>query len=167
MFTRQVRYVRRMHPRKNYGWKQAKYWGRLNLDRNDHWVFGDKRSGMMLQKFAWTRIQRHILIQDKASPDDPGLREYWCKRNNRKAAELIPSKQRIARQQDYQCPVCKTSLFTDEALHVHHVKPKQEGGSDAYSNLQLVHVTCHQQVHSKAFSATKTKQGTLSRLSSA
>ena len=74
---------------------------------------------------------------------------------------------RTARRQNYQCPVCKTSLFTGEALHVHHVKPKQEGGSDAYSNLRLVHVTCHQQVHSKAFEATKTKQGTLSRLSSA
>ena len=35
MFDRQVRYVRRMHPRKNYAWKQAKYWGRLNLDRQD------------------------------------------------------------------------------------------------------------------------------------
>ncbi len=35
MFDRQVRYVRRMHPRKNYAWKQAKYWGRLNLDRRD------------------------------------------------------------------------------------------------------------------------------------
>ena len=167
MFDRQVRYVRRMHPRKNYAWKQTKYWGRLNLDRQDKWVFGDKQTGMALQKFVWTPIQRHILIQHTASPDDPNLRAYWQKRTQRKSAELVPSKQRIARRQNHQCPVCKTSLYTDEALHVHHIKPKQEGGSDAYSNLRLVHVTCHQQVHSKAFAATKTKQGTLSRLSSA
>lgn len=167
MFDRQVRYVRRMHPRKNYAWKQAKYWGRLNLDRQDKWVFGDKQTGMALQKFIWTPIQRHILIQHTASPDDPSLRAYWQKRSQRKSAELVPSKQRIARRQNYQCPVCKTSLFTDEALHVHHVKPKQEGGNDTYSNLRLVHVTCHQQVHSKAFAATQMKQGTLSRLSSA
>ena len=167
MFNRQVRYVRRMHPRKKYAWKQAKYWGRLNLDRQDKWVFGDKQTGMVLQKFVWTPIQRHTLIQHTASPDDPGLRAYWQKRTQRKSAELVPSKQRIARRQNYQCPVCKTSLFTDEALHVHHVKPKQEGGSDAYSNLRLVHVTCHQQVHSKVFATTKTKQGALSRLSSA
>ncbi|MBC3789173.1 HNH endonuclease [Spirosoma utsteinense] len=167
MFDRQVRYVRRMHPRKNYAWKQAKYWGRLNLDRQDKWVFGDKQKGMALQKFVWTPIQRHILIQHTASPDDPSLRAYWQKRSQRKSAELVPSKQRIARRQNHQCPVCKTSLFTDEALHVHHIKPKQEGGSDAYSNLRLVHVTCHQQVHSKAFAATEMKQRTLSRLSSA
>lgn len=168
MVDRQVRYVRRMHPRKNYVWKQNKYWGRLNLDRQDKWVFGDKQTGMALQKFVWTPIQRHILIEHTASPDDPGLRVYWQKRTQRKAAELIPSKQRIARRQNYQCPVCKTSLFTDEALHVHHVKPKQEGGSDAYSNLRLVHVTCHQQIHSKAFAVTtKPKQETRSRLSSA
>ncbi len=166
MFDRQVRYVRRLHPGKPYDWKQERYWGRLNLDRADRWVFGDKRKAIALYKFAWTAIQRHILIQDAASPDDPGLLQYFQQRAKRQVAELVPSKQRIARKQNYQCPICKMSLFTGEALQVHHVQPRHRGGSDAYSNLRLLHTTCHQQVHSKAFNATVSKNFQ-SRLSSA
>lgn len=154
MFTRQVRYVRRMHPEKNYAWKQAKYWGRLNLDRQDHWVFGDKKTGMHLLKFSWFKIERHILVQGFACPDDPTMKIYWKERQKRKAfTELVPSKQRIAKSQHYLCPVCKTSLFNEEQLHVHHVKPKSLGGSDAYTNLKLLHANCHQQIHSKHHTA--------------
>jgi 5-methylcytosine-specific restriction endonuclease McrA len=40
------------------------------------------------------------------------------------------------------------SLFNDEEIQLHHKKPGKEGGEDSYSNLQLLHLYCHQQVHS-------------------
>ena len=49
--------------------------------------------------------------------------------------------------QDGVCLVCGESLFNDEELQVHHRKPIKEGGDDSYSNLQLVHLYCHQQIH--------------------
>lgn len=149
MFHREVRYTKRMHPNKSDGWRRRKYWGKLNLERNDHWVFGDKFTGAHLQKFSWNKIERHTLVRGRSSPDDPNLREYWKIREKAKAKELLPSLQKIANRQGYVCPECGDSLFNGEEIQKHHIVPRQQGGEDTYSNLKLVHLYCHQQIHSK------------------
>jgi len=149
MFYKEVRHVKRTHPHKPKKWQQRKYWGRLHLDRQDHWVFGDKRTGQHLLKYRWFPIERHILVKGTASPDDPALKDYWQKRNAAKAKDLPASRQKMARKQNGICPICKNTLFNDEELHVHHKKPKAKGGKDNYGNLVLVHSFCHQQIHAK------------------
>ena len=149
MFYKEVRHVKRTHPHKPKKWQQRKYWGRLNLERQDHWVFGNKQTGHHLLKYAWFPIERHILVKGTASPDDPSLKDYWQKRNAMKVKDLPPSRQKIAKKQQGICPVCKNTLFNDEELHVHHKKPKAKGGKDNYGNLVLVHSFCHQQIHAK------------------
>lgn len=47
------------------------------------------------------------------------------------------------------CPVCKESLFNGEAIHKHHRQSRAQGGTDAYRNLVLVHLYCHQQLTSR------------------
>ena len=148
MFHRETRYAKRMHPKKTDGWRSRRYWGKLNLDRDDKWVFGDKNTGIHLTKFSWIKIQRHTLIIGKSSPDDPSLREYWKDTEKAKTKELIPSSQKIAKNQDFVCPVCGESLFNGETIHKHHIIPRHQGGKDTYSNLLLVHLFCHQQIHS-------------------
>ena len=145
MLVRQVRYAKHTHPAKSWRWIKQRYFGRLNLDREDRWVFGDKKTGAYLHKLKWYSIRRHVLVQGAASPDNPALRAYWAKRRAAKANDLPPSKQKIARRQNFVCPVCGETLLNEEELHVHHVQPKNEGGADAYSNLQLLHLYCHQQ----------------------
>jgi RNA-directed DNA polymerase len=148
MFRREVRYVNHTHPKKPKYWKKARYWRRLPPNRQDSWVFGDKQKGLYLLKFSWFSIERHVLVKGRASPDDPNLREYWQKRNTTKANDLMPSRKRMAREQGGICPVCGEPLFNDEEIQVHHKKPIKEGGTDNYGNLQLLHLYCHQQVHS-------------------
>lgn len=148
MFQREDRYAKRMHPKKPDDWRKKRYWGKLNLKREDKWVFGDKHSGNHLTKFSWSEIERHILIKGRSSPDDPSLKEYWYERNKAKAKELIPSYQKIAKRQEFVCPMCNESLFNGEEIHKHHIVPRHQGGKDTYSNLQLVHLFCHQQIHS-------------------
>jgi RNA-directed DNA polymerase len=41
MFIRAKRYAKRRHPNKNDEWRNKRYFGRFNLDRQDKWVFGD------------------------------------------------------------------------------------------------------------------------------
>ncbi|MGH7963803.1 MAG: group II intron reverse transcriptase/maturase [Candidatus Binatia bacterium] len=147
MFHRELRYAKRTHPNKPWHWKQRRYWGRINLGRKDNWVFGDKRTGGFLLKFAWFDIQRHVLIRGTYSPDDPSLWEYWQERNKTKVKNLPPSEQRIAKNQNYRCETCGESLCNGEELHTHHVTPKKDGGRDTYHNLKLVHLYCHQQIH--------------------
>jgi RNA-directed DNA polymerase len=157
MFRRQACYVNHMHPNKPKHWKKAKYWGRLSPSSPSEWVFGDKQGGIYLLHFSWFSIKRHVLVKGRASPDDPGLREYWQKRNLAKAKDLMPSSEKIARKQSGICPVCRESLLNGEDLQIHHKKPIKEGGKDTYSNLQLLHLYCHQQTHTSWSKRSKGK----------
>jgi RNA-directed DNA polymerase len=148
MFDRQVRYVNHRHRRKPRAWKKERYWGKLNKTRDDHWVFGDKRTGRYLLKFRWTAIRRHPLVRGRSSPDDPGLRDYWWSRQKVNARYLSESDLNLAIAQDWFCPVCGMDLINGEELHRHHKTPKEAGGANGSSNRTLVHLYCHQQIHS-------------------
>jgi RNA-directed DNA polymerase len=147
MFYRADRYAKWQHPKKPKRWRHQKYWGRLNLDRSDRWVFGDKATGGYLLKFGWFPIERHVLIKGTASPDDPQLKSYWEQRQEASAKDLTFSKQKLAKRQKGRCPECGESLFNGEELQVHHRLAKSLGGTDVYSNLALVHLLCHQHIH--------------------
>ena len=68
MFHRAARWARFRHPTKSTEWRSQRYWGRLNAERKDNWVFGDKHSGVYLLKFAWFNRKQHILVKGRASP---------------------------------------------------------------------------------------------------
>ena len=149
MFYKADRYTRRMHPKKSTDWRHHQYWGRFQLERLDPWVFGDKQTGGHLLKFSWFPIERHVLVKGRASPDDPSLKDYWTKRQAAKAKDLTFSKQKLAKRQHGRCPECGDSLFNEEELQVHHLLARSQGGQNSYSNLALVHLFCHQQIHAK------------------
>lgn len=149
MFFKEVRHVKRTHPHKSKAWQQRRYWGQLNVERHDRWVFGDKHTGQHLLKYSWFPIERHVLVKGTASPDDPALKTYWAHRTAAKAKDLAPSKQKLARHQGGICPLCRNTLFNEEELHAHHILPRACGGKDTFGNLQLVHLFCHQQTHAK------------------
>ena len=167
MYVRQKRYSKRMHPHKSSQWRKQRYWGRLNLDRNDYWVFGepvavdgfpgisklanpegDKRTGKHLLKFSWFNIKRHRMVKFDASTDNPMLTEYWELRKRKQSQNLIPSYQKLARRQGFKCRVCGESLFNEEPLQKHHKIPAHKGGNHSYANLELMHYYCHRQIHS-------------------
>ena len=147
MLYREMRWCRRTHPTKSWNWIARTYFGKHRVGRRDKWVFGTSKVGH-LPRLSWTPIKRHIIVRHDASPDDPEMRSYWKQREAKKA-ELFPTwrHRELAKRQDGHCPICRDSLNNEEELHVHHVIPKSQGGEDAISNLALVHLFCHQQVH--------------------
>jgi RNA-directed DNA polymerase len=147
MLTRQVRHVARLHPRRPRREIQDRYWGRLNKNRRDTWVFGDARTDAYMLKFRWFTIQRHVQVKGAHSPDDPAAQEYWENRRKQKARTLTPGRQTLARRQGYVCTECGDSLFNGEELEVHHRIWRSRGGDDSYENLTLRHLYCHQQDH--------------------
>ena len=102
-------------------------------------------------KFDLTKISRHSLVNQRNSPDDPSLIEYWKKRQkkrNKSEAEKLSKKQEyIAWKQGYKCPICGQSLFNDEPLNLHHIIPKSKGGKDTKDNLVWLHLYCHHKTH--------------------
>jgi RNA-directed DNA polymerase len=149
MYHRTARYVNRRHPDKPQHWKVARYWGKLNKERDDDWVFGDKHTGQYLLKFKWFEIERHQLVRGTASPDDPSLKDYWWSRRKVNMRHLSDSDMKMVEAQDYRCPICGEDLINGEELHRHHRVPRSESGSDSYSNRELVHLYCHQQIHAR------------------
>jgi RNA-directed DNA polymerase len=146
-FRKAWRYGLRRHPRKSKGWIRQRYFGRFHPHRADTWVFGDaeKQGTLYLYKYGWTRAKIHREVQGTASPDDPALKDYWARRQKRLRHMLTPLHKRLARQQEDICPRCGENLLNGERLEVHHIRPKRRGGENDLSNLELLHLLCHQQ----------------------
>ncbi len=160
IYWKLMRWAKRSHPQKSSRWIASKYYGRLCPGRKDNWVFGDKScEHTYVQKLAWIPIQRHTLVQYTNSPDDLALAEYWEERNakqrKRTATDRFSKGQdKIARRQDYRCPVCKQPLM-ECRIHLHHIQPIHLGGKDTYDNLIYLHEDCHHSIH--ALGATNPK----------
>ncbi|MEV2226786.1 group II intron maturase-specific domain-containing protein [Nocardia vinacea] len=109
------RWALRRHPRKSRRWVVCRYFGRFNKSRQDRWVFGDRVSGVYLQRFSWTKIVRHTMVTGWASPDDPALAQYWTeRRGKRQPPPLAPSTMLRLKAQHGRCPLCGDYLlFTD------------------------------------------------------
>jgi RNA-directed DNA polymerase len=155
MYRRARHWSRHRHRRKPTGWLTRQYWGALKPSSTSRWVFGDKRTGGYLLRFAWFTLHKHVLVRGTASPDDPRLRTYWAARAARRAHTLSPGRRTLAKEQDYVCPVCGASLFNEEELQAHHRRPRSHGGHDGTANLALLHLYCHQQIHGTAHEPTR------------
>lgn len=158
MYLRCMLYLKNRHPNKKKKWLHAHYFGQLHSYRGDTWVFGDKtRNNCCLRKFSWTRIERHEMVKGAYSPDDPSLKNYWESRRRAKIRRLSGYHRLLATRQKGLCPICRESIVDNddtlvigipEAVHLHHKQPKSEGGNNSLDNLELVHLYCHQQLHS-------------------
>src|SRR5450631_1513890 len=67
------KWATRSHPNKPKRWVAGRYFGTFSTARADRWVFGDRTTGAYLPKLAWTKIERHVMVKGRASPDDPAL----------------------------------------------------------------------------------------------
>ena len=155
MFRRALRYTKHTHPEKSWKWVRKRYWGQWNKERDDNWVFGDKRSGKYLLKFSWFKIERHELVRGTSSPDDPDLRDYWWERQKVNAKHLSAGDIDMANDQGWVCRLCGADLINGEELHRHHTIPRAMNGSNARSNRELVHLYCHQQETKRQFGQAK------------
>jgi RNA-directed DNA polymerase len=128
---REERYARRSHPNKSTKWRHNRYWGQLNTQRTDHWVFGDQHTGGYLLKFRWFPIRRHVLVKGAASPDDLALRHYWAARRAARAVDFSPIPRGLATRQRGTCIVCGEMLSPDagdETVEAHHLTPGGRAG---------------------------------------
>lgn len=77
------KWARFTHANKPTRWMTTRYFGKFNPSRGDSWVFGSRKTGFYLRKFAWTAIVRHRMVAGAASPDDPSPTDYWATRRRR------------------------------------------------------------------------------------
>ena len=155
LWKKTERWVIRLHPRKNWDWIKKQYFKPDSTGQSRaKWILTDPVTGMQLKRMSWTEIKRHEMIKHISTPFDSTFAEYFRKRDIKEFEKnTVSSKQKLAKKQNYVCPICKRSI-TDfkEGLEIHHITPKHHGGNGEYKNLQLVHISCHIAYH-KAFPA--------------
>ena len=105
------KWAKRSHKNKPRTWIVDRYFGRFNPARQDRWVFGDRDSGAWLPRFSWTKIVRHPMVAGNASPDDPGLTEYWAERKFKIKPTVDTATLRLLNRQDGRCALCGTHLL--------------------------------------------------------
>ena len=134
LFSALVRWARRRHPNKSWGWVVRKYW-RLETGR---WDFATK-DGIRLQSH-YQKIER-LLPVGKRSPYD-GDWAYWLMRT-KQHPDLSPTKAKLLKRQKGKCAYCKLQFQLGDLLETDHVIPKERGGLNVLLNLQLLHRHCH------------------------
>ena len=89
-----------------------------------------------------------------ATPFDPSYEEYFEHRDAMKMADNLRGHQKLLsiwKRQNGLCPICAERITKDTGWHLHHLVRRVDGGSDAASNLCLLHPVCHAQGHSTGF----------------
>jgi len=104
------------HRNKPATWIVNRYFGAFCPSRNDRWVFGNPKTGAYLVKHPWTNIRRHVMVQGRASPDDPDLTGYWAYRRRKHGSPLDSATMILLGRQRNRCPLCGNLLIDSSHL---------------------------------------------------
>ncbi len=148
------RWAKSRHPSKGAQWIKDKYF--IHDGRRD-WCFGceaiysQKKTRRVVTLYDPTRIpiKRHTQIQSTCNPYDPVWKEYVQTRTYFKTVRELKRKgldQQWLKQKK-NCPQCGQPITLETEWDIHHIKAKSKGGDDNSSNLVMLHLNCHRQVH--------------------
>lgn len=113
------------------------YWRTVG---RSNWTFATS-DGLALVKHSSTPIVRHTKVQGARSPFDGDL-VYWGKRMS-SHPELPSRVTTLLKRQTGKCVLCELSFKYGDLWEVDHVIRTSRGGTDEYSNWQLLHRHCH------------------------
>lgn len=158
------RWAKRRHPGKGARWVRKRYFRSVG-DRN--WVFAAEseklrqdgtRPAVCLQLAADVRIRRYAKLKAEANPYDPKWEPYFEERLGAKMKGTLAGRRKLLwlwLEQNGQCPTCGEPITKETGWHLHHIVRRTDGGGDEASNLALLHINCHRQVHSRKLSVRK------------
>ena len=145
------RWLKRRHPKESGGLWQSRYFTTV---RNNRWTFWDRDTGLVLHKLGSIPIKRFIKVRSDMRVYDANASQYWEKREYLNAKDAIMGLGELRKtylDQKGKCAYCKQPItqaqVTEHAIHMHHMKPRSEGGNKGLRNLRLLHTDCHNTLH--------------------
>jgi RNA-directed DNA polymerase len=144
------KFLKQLHPKKSWKWIKKRYFKPdIYGQSGNNWLLTSVDGKAQLIRMAWKQIKRHTMVKYKNSPFDSDMEDYYLKRSIKVfERESVESRQKMAKTQKYQCPLCGSSITDgNEGLEIHHKTPKCHGGTNEYKNLWLVHISCHTEHH--------------------
>jgi len=149
VFRRSVRVGRRATRLKYFPPRQVYFFG--GKTRRADWVLVGKRKndkGVVVHNFlpylTWVSSSKHVKVKGDESPYNPDSPIYWTMRMA-KYSPFPTGTSYLLRIQRGKCPLCRGAftVFDSGEWEIDHIVPVSQGGSNSYTNLQLVHKTCH------------------------
>lgn len=146
-------WVFRRHPQEARTLVKERYWpsGRTyyydGSKHQDNWVLCGKtlKENVSVENYlpqmSWVHSRKFVKIQGEKSPFDSD-NDYWATRNSRYSGYSFRVS-KLYKVQGGVCTICKRHFDAFSKLEVDHIIPKDLGGKDTYSNLQLLHESCH------------------------
>jgi RNA-directed DNA polymerase len=141
------RWALRRHPTKGRRWVKKRY---FRSEGSRDWLFHD--GTYRLVHLSTLSVGPHVKVRSDANPYDPKDEEYFDERLNRRMKASLMGRRKLYwlwKKQEGCCPECGAKITKTTGWHVHHVVWRVYGGSDQLSNLQLLHPTCHAQLHAR------------------
>lgn len=142
VYEKLIAWATRKHANRSRQWVYTKYYvwigQRLKFSPN---TTGDK----VLMCHDETKIVRHVKVKGTASVYD-GNDLYWSYRLA-KFNGLKKRETQLLQHQQGLCNWCGLRLKAYHMLEVDHITPKAKGGTDSWTNLQLLHSYCHDAKH--------------------
>jgi RNA-directed DNA polymerase len=145
MWKRLWRWAKRRHPNKSSRWVAQKYFGGKRK-----WSFVSKKGEKNLELLYhcdFPASVKWIKVLGTKTPFD-GDSLYWSKRMGDRYKIDDPQKARLLRRQKGKCGHCGLNFKPDDLIEKHHLIQKSKGGKNADKNLLLIHLHCHDQIHS-------------------
>jgi RNA-directed DNA polymerase len=137
VFLKIRKHLRQLHPRKSWKWINKRYFKKPHHGGNNKWILTCPLTNIQLLKMSGIKIERHVMVAYKNSPDDPNLKEYWEKRDRKVFnSENTLDRMKLARRQGYRCALCKCTLQNGEKVTVRNL----EVSTGKFA--KLVHVPC-------------------------
>ncbi|MCT7970507.1 group II intron reverse transcriptase/maturase [Laspinema olomoucense] len=119
----------------------SNYWG---VNRGLGWKFITQDNKYVLEKYAGTKIKRHVKVKKTRTPYDGDL-IYWGQRLSQHPM-LRNVAAKLLRKQQGRCSECGLSFTSEDLLEVHHLD--KDRSNNKTNNLILVHRHCHDVIHS-------------------
>jgi RNA-directed DNA polymerase len=139
LWHKMYQWAKRKHNTKTAAWILEKYF-KSEGTRKHHKIMGKTH---ILSWHDNTRIKRHIPLRVAASPYD-GNWSYW---GTRKGAYigLDTTRGKLLKHQGGRCGYCRLFFTVEDKTEIHHEDGNHK--NHRFSNLKLLHLICHDQVH--------------------
>jgi len=145
-------WAKRRHPKKTRNWIRKKYFTTYGRK----WMYKSEDGKFTIIDIAKIPIVRFIKIRSgiRVHSNDKETIEYWKKREYTNALNQIYSWkiEKIYKRKKGLCAYCEQPITREEienkSVHVHHMNPRSQGGTDELNNLRLLHQECHTEAHS-------------------
>jgi RNA-directed DNA polymerase len=138
LFAMLLAWGKSRHSNKGKQWVVGKYW---RVDDGKGWIFQPRNNEHRLLRHNETPIRRHVKVKGNRSPFD-GDWVYWSTRLGRHPG-ISPRVAKLLKKQEGRCQECRAFFKDGDVMEADHIIPKEQGGRDAYYNLQVLHRHCH------------------------